>query len=284
MSKKTETSTSEPTTDRMATLADLATTSTTSTRGLGYKADDPDPRDFKARALFGARRGLPLEATELESCVPEIANQGPTQSCVGHGIGGAIDTRLRKMGRWDAPRSSYEAIYTFARAVARLNPAEKLRDQGSFPRQAMKGVKTWGVPSAKRWPFDPATINDDLPWDVMQEASSFTVGAWWRIDSFGKEKVEDICQALSSGYPVAFGVEVDKAFLDHVGTNPVGGPDPATIVGGHMMYAVGYKTVNGERVIRCVNSWGTGWGDSGFFWATEAFFRTATDLYVIQVG
>lgn len=284
MSWKTAKAPSEVKTDRMDTLADFAWAPKTLARGLGYKADVPDSRDFKARALFGARRTLPLEATELEGCVPVVSDQGSTLSCVGQAIGGAIDARLRKMGRWDAPLVSRQAVYTFARVLARMKPADGLFDQGSFPRQAMKSLKAWGVPTAQRWPFNPATINDELPWDVMQAASAFTLAAWWRIDSLGQERIEDICQAIANGFPVVFGLSVDRAFLEHVGKGTVGRPDPTQNVGGHMMYAVGYKTVNGERLVRCVNSWGTGWGDAGFFWASEAFFRTATDLHVIQVG
>lgn len=275
----------DPNTDRMATLEDVQSIPqmTPPTRGFGHVPDLPDDRDFKARALFGARKGVPPEAS-LENCVSIIVDQENTSSCVGQAIGGAVDTRLRRLGRWDAPLVSRQAIYTFARALDRGTKTEPLADVGSMARLAMKGMKTWGVPTAHRWPFDPSKINDDLPWDVMQEASAYTLEAWWRIDSGGKERIEDICQALAAGYPVVFAVDVDTAFLDHKGAKPFGALDPTKSVGGHMLYAVGYKTVNGERLIRCVNSWGTGWGDAGFFWVREVFFARAMDLYVIQIG
>ena len=270
--------------DRMATPEDLLIIpSKRPRRGLGYIPDSRDDRDRKARTIFGARRGLPVEAMDLERCVPGVVDQGMTSSCVGQAIGGAIDTRIRRLGRWDAPLVSRQAIYTFARSLDRESKTERLVDSGTSPRAAMKGLRTWGVPTAARWPFDPATINDPLPWDVMQQASTFAISAWYRIDSSGKERVEDMCQAFAVGYPVAFGVTVDEAFMD-AGKAPIESLDPTKAVGGHMMYALGYKTSGGERLIRCVNSWGVGWGDSGLFWAREAFFRAASDCYVIQVG
>lgn len=253
-------------------------------KGLGYKADEEDPRDFTTRALFGARRTVPLEVTKLADCVPFIADQGATGSCVGQAIGGAIDTRLRMMGKNDAPLVSRQAIYTISRSLDRLSAEFPLTDDGTRPRIAMKGLKQMGVPSESRYPFNPEKINEELPWDVLQESSAHTLAAWWRIPSLGKERTEDMCQALASGYPVVFGVNVDEAFQAHVGKKPIEGFDKATIVGGHMMFVVGYQTINAERVFRCVNSWGTGWGDNGFFWAKESMFLKASDLYVIQVG
>lgn len=253
-------------------------------KGLGYIEDKDDARDFSTKALFGARRTVLSEVTDLEGCVPLIADQGSTGSCVGQAIGGAIDTRLRKTGRWTAPLTSRQAIYTIGRALDRFAPKEPLVDDGTRPRMAMKGLKQWGVPTEVKWPFDESKINDELPWDVLQEASANIVTAWWRIPSLGKERIEDMCQALGNGYPIVFGVKIDEAFQELSGPKPVEGFDKKALVGGHMMFVVGYKTVNGVRIFRCVNSWGTGWGDKGFFNANESMFREASDLYVIQVG
>ena len=42
--------------------------------------------------------------------------------------------------------------------------------------------------------------------------------------------------------------------------------------GGHAMCVIGYDdTVNGGS-FRIVNSWGTGWGDNGYFWLSYKDF------------
>lgn len=271
--------------DRMATIEDMAVVPPKLTFGMGWKPDAPDERDFKARALFGARAALRAEAMDLEACVRVIRNQDVTSSCVGQGIGGAINTRLCKLRGPTAPFVSEQAIYTYARALARLSPDEKLTDTGSSPRFAMKGLKADGVPTLVKWPFDESKINDDLPWDVMQESSAFTLSAWWRIDSFGTTRILDICQALQEDYPVVFALDVDSDF-QQTGVTKFGAQDPTKIVGGHMMYCVGFKTdpTTGKKLLRCVNSWGESWGDHGFFWAEEEFFLNASDVYVIQVS
>jgi hypothetical protein len=294
MSKSIRTRTTDPAPedrdeDREETPAILMPTPTgprgpVAKRGLGHRPDAPDPRDFKVRALFGAPRGMPAESS-LEEHVLKIADQGETSSCVGQAIGCAVDTRLRKMGRVVQPVSR-QAIYTFGRAIDRASPTEALRDEGSYPRLAMRGMKQWGVPTAHRWPFDPAHINDEMPWDVMQESSAFTLSAWWRVSSVGNSRVEEVCQALSHGYPVVFGTEVDAAFCDHTGKGRVTPADPRKSLGGHMMCLVGYRTEGATRVFRGVNSWGTSWGDGGFYNAGPEFVMDAraTDFYVIQIN
>jgi len=251
--------------------------------GMGYLPDEPDERDFSAKGLFGARKTLPDESLGLIGHVREIYDQLWTSSCVGNAIAGALSVRLSAMG-YVVEALSRLAAYTYARAIARHTSDIELKDEGSYPRMAMKALRDWGIPLERYWPFKTERVNDELSWGAHQQASAFKVKKWWRIYSGGKDRIEDICQALASGYPVVFGVPVDSAFLDHKGSGSVGAPDPTKNVGRHMMYAVGYKTVNGERWIRIVNSWGVRWGDGGFFWARESFFAEATDCYVIQVG
>ena len=255
-------------------------------RGLGYKRDLHDPRDYKARLLFGARRGLPMESLELVGCLVGVKDQGDTSSCVGQAISTAIDARLRRTGRWDAPRASSLAVYTYARALERAAASDSLLDMGSYPRLAMKGLREWGVATEDRWPFDLTQVNAELPWDVMQQSAAWRVTSWWRIDSTGKERVEDVCQALAAGYPVVFGTEVDAAFMAYDGKGPLQAGDRAHTLGGHMMCLLGYTTENGARVLRGVNSYGLGWGDRGLFWAGEGFVMdpAASDFYVFQLG
>jgi len=282
----------DPDTDRIAlpddlrdaTLTIAAPAASPASRRLGYLPDEPDARDWNARAMLGAVRGLPTEVS-LEGLLGPVRDQGPTESCVGNAIANAIEVRLRKLGYLAEPRPSALAIYTYARALGRLTPATKLTDTGSFPRLAMKSLREWGVPNETRWPFDASHVNDELPWDVQQQASAFRVTAWYRIDAVGRERVDAICHALAQGYPVVFGMDVDQAFLDAWGPGVLDAPH-GDIIGGHMLAIVGYKTVNATRTLRIINSWGRTWGDHGACNASEGLITApgAGDFYVIQVG
>jgi C1A family cysteine protease len=278
----------DPDTDRIALPEDLRDAGTAApprgARRLGYLPDAPDPRDWNARAMLGAVRGLPTEAS-LEEYLGAQRDQGSTESCVGNALATAIEVRLRKLGYLAAARPSALAIYTYARALRRLSTDTPLADTGCFPRSAMKALREWGVPDELRWPFDVSKVNEELPWDVQQAATAFRVQGWYRIDALGRERVDAICHALAQGYPVVFGMDVDQAFLDAQGPTVLDAPhDP--ILGGHMLAIVGYKTVNSTRTLRIINSWGASWGDRGAFNASEHLVTApgAGDFYVIQVG
>ena len=47
---------------------------------------------------------------------------------------------------------------------------------------------------------------------------------------------------------------------------------PATVRGGHCVAIVGY-TADKRFIVR--NSWGTGWGDNGYGYASEAYISAA---------
>jgi C1A family cysteine protease len=44
------------------------------------------------------------------------------------------------------------------------------------------------------------------------------------------------------------------------------------IVGGHAVVCVGYDDAKQAFIVR--NSWGTGWGDKGYFYMPYEFFKT----------
>lgn len=251
--------------------------------GKGWLKDVIDPRDFSARAFLGAPSALGGEAS-VEAFVRRIRDQQQTSSCVGQSWSSAIDTRLRKMGFLDAGEPASLGVYTPARALERSNANSPLLDEGSFPRNAAKAVQQYGVPTEQAWPFSEKDVNTEIPWDVMQQMSQFRLVAWHRIDSQGLERCADVANAIKQGYPVCFATEVDQAFEDYMGKGLI---QPAhASLGGHAMCLVGYRMNGVKFEFRGQNSWGTSWGDRGFYWASQDFVidPRAGDFYIIQVS
>jgi hypothetical protein len=249
--------------------------------GTGYKQDAHDPRDWNASARFGAvkKAALPAEALGLREFIRRIHDQTITSSCVGQALSQAIDTRLRKLG-FDFEPSSM-APYTGARALDH----GVLVDAGCYPRDAMRFVATNGVPREHVWPFDPAKVNEPLPWDVLQDASRFLLFAWWRIYSSGQQRSDAVAQAVAAGFPVIFGLDIDNAFFGYSGGTIM--RMNADSAGGHMLCIVGYRTrEDGTREFLVANSWGYGWGENGMCWMHEDVLETsrASDFYVIEVS
>jgi C1A family cysteine protease len=256
----------------------------TSRFGRGYKEDAPDVRDFPADALFGAAVRVPKEFS-LEQYIGKIRNQEQTSSCVGHGIWAAIQIREKILGLTSGECSPL-GLYALARTLGKLTKAEKLKDDGSYPRLAMKAIKEWGVPLESKWPFDPTLVNEELPWDVLQQASGTKVSAWYRVDGIGQGRVNSLMQAISKGYPVCFGTEVDAVYEDWNGKGVIG-PRQGRSFGGHFTTLVGYRTERDGRVsFQFQQSWGAGWGAGGLGWLCEERITMleSRDFYVMVLG
>jgi C1A family cysteine protease len=239
--------------------------------GKGWKKDAPDPRDYSARGLLGARLGANPLSASLEGLIKEIWDQGTTSACVGHAFARAIQLRCAAMNTPIA-NPSRTAIYTAARSYERAGASTPLVDQGCFPRDAAKGITEWGVPSESYWPFDPAHINDEPTLEELEQASVAIVTGYYTIDTDGTDRENDVQQALAANYPVVIGVEVDSAMENYDGTGVVTAPIVAQELGGHMLCIVGYdRTVQGTTRYRICNSWSNTWGDHGLFWADSAW-------------
>ena len=78
---------------------------------------------------------------------------------------------------------------------------------------------------------------------------------------------------LATQGPILVAVSVDATWDDATATH--GNLDtfqPNTVRGGHAPCVVGY-TADRRFIVR--NSWGTGWGDHGFAYASEAYINAA---------
>jgi len=253
-------------------------------RAKGYLEDPVDPRDFVADALFGAPVGVPKEFS-LEKYIRKIRNQEQTNSCVGHGLWAAVQIREQILGM-NSGESSPMGFYGLARMLGKLSREEQLVDEGAYPRLAMKGIREWGIPLEAKWPFDPSKVNQELPWDVLQQASATKISAWYRIDSIGQGRVNGVMQAISKGYPVSFGTNVDAVYEEWNGKGVIG-PRAGRSLGGHYTTIVGYRTErDGSVSFQFQQSWGTGWGQNGLGWLCEQRITSleSRDFNVMVLG
>lgn len=253
-------------------------------RGKGWHPDTHDKsKDQNSRALFGAAIRVPAEFS-LEQYVSQIWDQGQTSSCVGWAFAQSIKLRLAVAGtsiELPTPEGIYVTARAQERALAGLTPDQSpLQDNGCQPSLAVQGMNLVGVASMTAWPFDPSTINNEPKFEELEVASAFKLTGYARVNSDGSQRLADIKQAISSGYPVAIGTQVDQAFEAYNGTGIIQAPNPLQLLGGHMMHLIGYRA---DGSFRGVNQWGTSWGDSGFYWASSDWVASSylSDAYIL---
>ena len=98
---------------------------------------------------------------------------------------------------------------------------------------------------------------------------------------------QSLCQlqgVLASGYPFMFGFSVYDSFQDVGEDGLVTMPKPnESILGGHAVVAVGYD--NPSRRFIIANSWGSSWGDNGYFYMPYEYLTSrdlSDDFWVLQ--
>ena len=131
-------------------------------------------------------------------------------------------------------------------------------------------VKSIGATGSQKWVTVSATMNGSI-FNVGATAS----GTMSCQIIPGYQKINDgdvngMKNALASGFPVVMGFTVYDSFEGNLNNTTGMMPYPNTaseqVLGGHAVCVVGYNdNLNGGRFI-CRNSWGTGWGDHGYFY------------------
>ena len=103
--------------------------------------------------------------------------------------------------------------------------------------------------------------------------------------------IEEMARAIQINNGVVFGVIGDNAGWQTA--YPL--PPTTSTTWGHAILAIGFKIINGKKHIIFQNSWSLGWGDNGFGYLSEDYFKagrvidgyTAVDLpnqYLDQIN
>jgi hypothetical protein len=239
-------------------------------RGTGYLRDLPDRRDYDAEKKFTADR--PRASVDMSPFVDRVRDQLGTGSCVGQAIARAAHIRAALLSR-PIPFPSALAIYANARSYP-------LIDEGCRPRDAMRGIQDYGLVSEDVWPFEESRVDITLPWDVVQSGSGAKLEGYYRLWTQGEALAMSVRVALSNGYPVIFGQDVDDDFYNYTGgiLGAFRGPSQ----GGHMTTLIGYD----ETSFLAVNSWGDQWGMGGFYRVSAERLtdpNVSSDFYAIEL-
>ena len=227
---------------------------------------------------------LPKEAS-IDDSAPPIWNQWITNSCVGHGFGGAIATTAKSNKlRLDIPSPGF--LYKLARTVDRVPNQDgtlpRLQDGGARPNQLVRALGEWGIPAAVELKEKEATdpeyttqlanhINDEPTLTQLLIASKRKLKGFNAIYSLGDLKVFEICESIAARYAVMGAVPAGNDAFQNFTRGVL---DPTGTIPDHWIYYTAFRTVNGEKQFLMRNSWGlTDWGEDGKAWCSEAFVK-----------
>ncbi len=239
-------------------------------KGFGYKPDPADTRDLMLSTRLGAVAPPPSASVRNAKII--VKDQGATSSCTGQGTSQALRMAYLHAGV-DCPDLS--ALFPYHQGRA-LENAETV-DDGAIIRDVIKAVIQWGESDELSWPFKVSNVNKNP--SIKAYRSAYDRRGTKKYYRINQGDVNGIRRAIASGYPVVAGWDLSQSFMDSSGKGIIGA-QKAPYVGGHCMCIVSYAADGSFDII---NSWGAGWGKSGYFTASSAFVTQARDLWAIEV-
>ena len=249
-----------------------------------------DPRTIpwmvQDKPVPGAPRRLGV-SVDLSSQMPPVGNQGQQGSCAAWAIGYYQKTHYEWLEHeWDLNQTSHQFSPKFI-----YNQINGGADLGSGYSDAFALITDQGCATMADCPYNQ---NDYTNWpseSAYARAIPYRGGTshwFWMTDTNGINQAK---QRLDSGYTTVIGINVYSNFdnIDSFDYTYCVADTYGGNRGGHAVTIIGYNdtmtTNDGTGAFKMINSWGTGWGQSGFWWmsyvaATNAALSAQAGFYL----
>jgi hypothetical protein len=214
----------------------------------GWLPDKLDNRDQIYSPQISIAHSLP-ESVDLRASCPPMYEDQIGGTCTAYAVAAAVQFANLKAGL-PAYQPSALYIYFFARVLG-----QPVEEEGCSTRDAIKAVNRYGAPPEYLWPndYDPSVFPDP---SIMDLAGMDMVTSYARVPpTLGMMR-----SCLAEGYPFVFGIPTFGSWQHQTDIPMPASSDAYTA--NHAMLAVGYDDRTQRFVVR--NSWGLGWGDSGY--------------------
>lgn len=240
-------------------------------RVLNWRPALPDHRDFNFKSVFKIGPPLPAAVT-LELLCPPIVDQQQEGSCTANAGGsGAFDflqmLEIReKLLPSEAPQEFVPSQFqpcsrNFIYYCERDANGTTGEDSGASIRDVCKVLTGLGAPPERMCPYGVATMYEQPLHQAYVEAARHRVKRYFALDG-----LDDLRHCLADGFPFLAGLSIYDSFLGSAvastGIVPLPGINES-LQGGHALCFVGYDDTT--RMFRGRNSWGTSWGQAGYF-------------------
>lgn len=248
--------------------------------GLGWLRDLPDFRDYtpqsaeieairsQSRPLKRVKKAMPKKV-DLRAWCPPIEDQGNLGSCTAQ-AGVALLEYFERRAYAKHLDASRLFLYKATRNLLRWTG-----DTGAFLRTTMKAMVLFGVPPEEYWPYRIVDFDREPSSFCYAFAASYRALRYYRLDPPGQPlavNLQAVRTSVAAGLPTMFGFTVYNSIPplgDGKGEIPFPGPGDR-VEGGHAVVAVGFddeKKIGGDTGALLIrNSWGVGWGASGYGW------------------
>ena len=209
-----------------------------------------------------------LVAVDHACEMPPVGNQGRQGSCVAwaHGYNQKTHAEFVEHG-WEVENPNHQMSPAFL-----YNQVNGGQDRGTSGSKVMKLMCEQGCASMTDCPYDQ---NDPVSWPSESAYSAALIFRGDRpcwIAAGDTVGLRNVRQHIANGYTCVLGIQVWANFdnIRNFNYTYCSSERYGSMRGWHAVTAVGYDdtlaTSDGPGAFRMVNSWGTNWGDHGYFW------------------
>jgi C1A family cysteine protease len=235
--------------------------------------DKPDTRDYIYQSTAV---GTP-STVDLRAFSTPVEDQGNLGSCTGNAIAEAIEMLDRKNGK------NLELSRLFIYYYERLLEGTVNYDSGAYIRDGIKACYKYGAPLESLWPYNVSKFRTPPSSAAVQDAARRKITLYERAMDFNA-----CINALANGYPVVIGFTVYSSFTSGnwwytTANMPYPNTRSESVLGGHAVLLVGYDNSTQRFIVK--NSWGTNWGDNGYFFMPYQVIQNtnmSSDFWVIK--
>jgi C1A family cysteine protease len=158
-------------------------------------------------------------------------------------------------------------------------------DSGAYLHDGVKCLQNYGVCSERLWPYITSKFTIKPTQVCYTDASNHQALQVRNI----QQDVISMKSCLASGTPFVCGIRIYSSFMTRAvaisGTVPMPNIQREKMLGGHAISIVGYDDSDSKnKYWICRNSWGTRWGNKGYFRIPQAYLLSkflTTDLWCI---
>ena len=214
---------------------------------------------------------LPLKI-DLRSKCQLILDQGKLGSCTANALVSIVGYDKKNLF------GSRLFLYYNERMLINTIPD----DSGAYLSDGIKILQTYGICQESSWPYDISKFTDKPPISCYDEALQNQALIVENIDN----TIVSMKTSLANNEPFVVGIAVYSSFqtksVEKTGIVPMPSKKDY-LLGGHAVVCVGYDDKKQIWIMR--NSWGTGWGDKGYFYLPYNYLTDDTlssDLWIIK--
>lgn len=231
-------------------------------RIYNHKHDMNDIRDFKFHKMViqKPKIAIPNKFSLLNLCpLPDVLDQGNLGSCTANAASNALKYLLTK-NKKQVFQPSRLFIYWFTRLLQ--NTVNE--DSGASNRDTLKSILKNGACDENRWIYDITKYKLRPNQIAIREGNIHRTGFQYLSVI---QDINVIKNSIYQGFPIILGISIYSSFesLAVMTTGNVPMPDirKEIFLGGHAIWMVSYDDTT--RRFGFMNSWGSGWGNKGFF-------------------